>query len=63
MNVTFHILYDDEIFHFNAMKIADLDSTDLERMGSLEQEWQALHDPNPEVKCKLQYEDMGEDDY
>lgn len=62
MNIVFHMVYDDEIFRVKAMKIADLDSTDLERMGSLEQEWQALHDPKPEIKDKLEYEEMGDED-
>ncbi len=63
MNIIFHMVYDDEIFCVHATKIADLDSTDLERMGSLEQQRQALHDPNPEVKDKLEYKKVGEDDY
>jgi hypothetical protein len=36
MKITFDILYDDEVFHFKAIKTADLDSAELERTGSLE---------------------------
>jgi hypothetical protein len=63
MNIIFHIVYDDEIFRIKAMKVADLDSTDTERISSLEQEWQALHNPNPEAKDKIEYEEMGDDGF
>jgi hypothetical protein len=62
MKITFDILYDDEVFHIKAIKTADLDSMDLGRIGSLEQEWQALHDPRPEAKHKLEFEPIKDDD-
>jgi hypothetical protein len=60
MTIKFDLLYDDEIFHFKAIKTADLDTTDLDRLGSLEQEWKALHDPNPEAMWKIQYHKIGD---
>jgi hypothetical protein len=63
MKIIFDILYDDEVFHIKAIKTADLDSTDLDRAGSLEQEWQALHDPRPEAKHKLEFEPMKDEDF
>jgi hypothetical protein len=64
MTVSFNIFYDDEIFHFKAIKTADLDTTDLERVSSLEQEWKALHDPNPEARYKIKYDKVGKgEDY
>jgi hypothetical protein len=50
MKVKFGLFYDDEIFHVKASKTADLDLTNLKRLSSLEEEWQALHDPRPEAK-------------
>jgi hypothetical protein len=63
MEINFDILYDDEVFHFKAVKTADLDSADLERTGSLEQEWNNLHDPRPEVKYKLLFDRTKEEDF
>jgi len=60
MTIKFDLLYDDEIFHFKAIKTADLDTTDLDRLGSLEQEWKALHDPNPEAMWKIEYHKIGD---
>jgi hypothetical protein len=55
MTIKFSLFYDDELFYFKAIKTADLDTTDLERVSSLEQEWKALHDPNPNAICKIEY--------
>lgn len=63
MKIKFSMFYDDEVFLFRAVKTADLDSRDLKRTGSLEREWQALHDPRPEAKYKLEYERMKEDGF
>jgi hypothetical protein len=63
MKIKFGIFYDDETFRFKAAKTADLDSTDLERLSSLEEEWQALHDPNPDAKYKIEFEEMKDEDW
>jgi hypothetical protein len=63
MKITFAIHYDDEVFRFKAIKAADLDSAELESTGSLEQEWQALHDPRPEAKFELEFERRKENGF
>jgi hypothetical protein len=63
MAITFDILYDDEVFHFRADKTADLDSTDLERLDSLDKEWQALRDSRPEAQFKVEFEELKDDDF
>ncbi|KAE9363926.1 hypothetical protein N431DRAFT_355698 [Stipitochalara longipes BDJ] len=60
MKLLFDILYDDEVFHMKAVKTADLDSSDLERTYTLEEEWQALYDLRPEAKFKVKFEKQGE---
>ena len=55
MMIKFTLFYDDELFHFKGIKTADLDTTDLESVRSLEQEWKALHDPNPNAMWKIEY--------
>lgn len=57
MKISFNILYDDEIFHIRALKTADLDELDLQRMDILEQEWQDLRDPRPEAQYKIEWEE------
>jgi len=59
MTITFNMFYDDEIFHFKAIKTADLDTTDLGRLTGLEQEWKTLH--NPDHQYKIEYEERKDD--
>lgn len=62
MDIAFSLFYDDELFKFKAMKTADLDSADVERIGSLEQEWKDLHDSRPEARDHWEFEPMNDDD-
>ncbi|KAF4635176.1 hypothetical protein G7Y89_g2935 [Cudoniella acicularis] len=62
MLINFDIFYDDERYFFRATKTADLDSNDQEKTNNLEQEWKALHDANPNVKYKLEYPPIKEEE-
>lgn len=62
MHIGFSLFYDDELFKFEAKKTTNWDATDVERMGSLEQEWKDLHDPRPEARDHIEFEPMNDDD-